>query len=146
LIDIDKDNHLTYHSQKNASSLAETMLDINNGRFEGFKSSGKLGFIENSTLQNLILDLYQEDIPSLILSTNGLTERKKELFHFIALNRKRNADNSDNVNLLLSSDVGHNLSMNLLYFDEIFLRYSNCIRKSERIIQLIDQMYSIEDK
>lgn len=120
-----------------------TGLIPNNGRFEGFKSSGKLGFIENSTLQNLILDLYQEDIPNLILSTNGLTERKKELFHFIALNRKRNPDNSDNVNLLLSSDVGHNLSMNLLYFDEIFLRYSNCIRKSERIIQLIDQMYSI---
>jgi hypothetical protein len=122
-----------------------TGLIPNNGRFEGFKSSGKLGFIENSTLQNLILDLYQEDIPSLILSTNGVTERKKELFSFIALNRKRNPDNSDNVNLLLSSDVGHNLSMNLLYFDEIFSRYSTCIRKSERIIQLIDQSYSTDN-
>lgn len=37
------------------------------------------------------------------------------------------------------------------YWNYIFnttglLRYSNCIRKSERIIQLIDQMYSIEEK
>jgi len=118
-----------------------TGLIPNNGRFEGFKSSGKIGFIENSTLQNLILDLYQEDIPSLILSTNGFTERKKELFHFITQNRKRNPDN---FNLLLSSDVGYNLSTNLAHFDEVFLKYGTCIQKSERIIQLIDQSYSIE--
>jgi hypothetical protein len=118
-----------------------TGLIPNNGRFEGFKSSGKLGFIENSILQNLILDLYQEDIPSLTTSTNGFTERKKDLFHFIVMNRKRNADTSDNLNVLLSSDVGHNLSMNLRYSNEIFSRYSNCIQKSQRIINLIDQMY-----
>ncbi len=118
-----------------------TGLMPNNGRFEGFKSSGKLGFIENNKLQNLILDLYQEDIPSLISSTNGFTERKKELVHFIVLNRKRNADNSDNLNLLLSSDTGYNLSMNLQYFPEIFSRYSNCIQKSASIITLIDETY-----
>src|SRR6476620_12001343 len=77
-----------------------TGLVPNNGRFEGFKSSGKLGFIENSLLQNLILDLYQEDIPSLTTSTNGFTERKKDLFHYLAMNRKRNPDNSDNLNIL----------------------------------------------
>jgi hypothetical protein len=123
-----------------------TGLIPNNGRFEGFKSSGKLGFIENSILQNLILDLYQEDIPSLTTSTNGFTERKKDLFHFIAMNRKRNPDNSDNLNVLLSNDVGHNLSMNLRYFKEIFSRYSTCIQKSQRIINLIDQMYPEEKK
>jgi len=35
-----------------------TALDPNNGRFEGFKSSGKIGLIENDSLQNDIMDLY----------------------------------------------------------------------------------------
>ena len=47
-----------------------TGLIANKGRFEGFKSSGKLGHIENEQLQNDILDLYEEDIPSLVTNTD----------------------------------------------------------------------------
>src|ERR1044071_8155043 len=46
-----------------------TGLIPNSGRFEGFKSSGKIGTIENKKLQNNIMDLYQENIPNLLLST-----------------------------------------------------------------------------
>lgn len=38
----------------------------NNDRFEGFKSSGKIGDIDDTELQNDILDLYQENVSSLI--------------------------------------------------------------------------------
>lgn len=37
----------------------------NNGNYEGFKSSGKIGFIENKKLKKLILKYYQESMPSL---------------------------------------------------------------------------------
>jgi hypothetical protein len=43
-----------------------TGLIPNNGRLEGFKSSGKIGNTKDKVLQNNIMDLYQEDIPSLI--------------------------------------------------------------------------------
>lgn len=42
-----------------------TLLIPNISRFEGLKGSGKLDIIENKDLLNLILDLYQENIPSL---------------------------------------------------------------------------------
>jgi hypothetical protein len=42
-----------------------TGLVPNSGRFEGFKSAGKMGTIENKELQNSIMDLYQENIPNL---------------------------------------------------------------------------------
>jgi hypothetical protein len=37
-----------------------TALNPNDGRFQGFKSSGKIGTIENDSLQNDIMDLYEE--------------------------------------------------------------------------------------
>lgn len=39
---------------------------INNGNYEGFKTSGKIGFIENEKLKKLILAYYQTDVPDII--------------------------------------------------------------------------------
>ena len=36
------------------------------GNYEGFKSSGKIGYIENKKLKKLILSYYQQEIPSLL--------------------------------------------------------------------------------
>src|SRR5215467_490322 len=59
-----------------------TGLNPNNGRFEGFKSSGRIGLIENNELQNDIMDLYQEDIVSLLVTTNYYVDTKKKLFEY----------------------------------------------------------------
>ena len=40
-------------------------LQLNNGNYEGFKSSGKIGFIENKKLKKLILQYYQQTLPEL---------------------------------------------------------------------------------
>ena len=45
--------------------LNNTTFLPNNSRFEALKSSGEIGVIENDSLQNLILDLYQNRIPAL---------------------------------------------------------------------------------
>jgi hypothetical protein len=39
---------------------------INSGNYEGFKSSGKIGFIENKELKKLILKYYQDATPSVL--------------------------------------------------------------------------------
>ncbi len=118
-----------------------TILLPNIGRFEGFKSSGKLGFIEDKKLENRILDLYQEGIPSLILSTNIFNESKKELVHFINLKRKKHPDN---LNVILSEDEGQNLSASLFFTREILQRYSICLRNSQEIIDQINVLYPRE--
>ncbi len=46
------------------STLSTTK--INNGNYEGFKSSGKIGLIENKKLKKLILKYYQENAIGLI--------------------------------------------------------------------------------
>src|SRR5436190_1969967 len=90
-----------------------TGLIPNNGRFEGFKSSGKIGTIENKELQNNIMDLYQENIPNLINSTNFYTSKNQDLFEYVNMNRKRLTDSTTNLVSVLSSDPAYNICASL---------------------------------
>jgi hypothetical protein len=42
------------------------MNKINNGNYEGFKSSGKIGYIENEGLKKAILNYYQQDALNIV--------------------------------------------------------------------------------
>ena len=118
--------------------LNSTGLISNSGRYEGFKSSGKIINIENKELQNNILDLYQEDIPSLLASTNSYTKRKEILWQFMIDNMKLDKDGNGNMAEILNTDKGKIICRNLLYTGEILDRYDTVIIKSQRIISLID--------
>ena len=121
--------------------LNTTGLIPNNGRFEGFKSSGKIGTIEDVELQNNIMDLYQEDIPTLLASTNAYTTRKLKLFDYIAANTKRITDTTINLPAVLASEQGFNLCMGLTFIDEILNRYDTCINKMQTITSEINRDY-----
>jgi hypothetical protein len=120
--------------------LNTTALNPNNGRFEGFKSSGKIGSIENSKLQNNIMDLYQENIPALLTGTSGYTEEKEKLFAYIEANKVRISDSTSNILDILNREQAHNIYFFLASTDEIQSRYDSCIAKSEAIIKQIDEV------
>lgn len=46
--------------------LLPTLRKTNDGNYEGFKSSGKIGYIENKELKKLILKYYQDNMPKLV--------------------------------------------------------------------------------
>jgi hypothetical protein len=121
-----------------------TGLVPNSGRFEGFKSSGKIGTIENKELQNDIMDLYQENIPNLINSTNFYTTKKQSLFEFVNLNKKRLTDSTNNLVSVLSSDPAYNICITLTFVQEIINRYDTCINKMNVIIRDINKQYDNE--
>ncbi|MBF4466806.1 DUF6090 family protein [Flavobacterium sp. LC2016-12] len=60
-IDSIKANHQQIQSGTN---LINTI--VNNGRYEGFKSSGKINTIENQNVRNQILSYYQQTIPQIV--------------------------------------------------------------------------------
>ena len=118
-----------------------TGLNPNDGRFEGFKSSGKIGTIENKGLQNDIMDLYEEDIPALLTSSRYYTSTKLKLFDFFYKNLKRTTDSTSNLAILLKTDEGHNLSDALHSPDQIIGQYDDCIALMTKIIGEIDNQY-----
>ena len=118
-----------------------TALNPNNGRFEGFNSSGKLGFIENDSLQNDILDLYQENIPSLLSSTSNYISHKNILFQYLQKTLHRTTDSTDNLAAILNTEEAHNISNVLSFTNEILDRYNATINKMKKITAEIEEEY-----
>jgi len=69
-------NYLRDLTEKRIDSLSNKKAKIgigvtyvirktNDGNYEGFKSSGKIGYIENKKLKKMILGYYQEGMPSI---------------------------------------------------------------------------------
>ncbi len=123
-----------------------TILNPNNGRFEGFKSSGKIGLIEDDSLQNHILDLYQENIPALLSETNNYVARKNGLYEYLQLNLKRTSDSTSNIAEILNSDEGHNRCARLTVTAGIQARYDKAIQKMQLITAAIDRKYGVIKK
>jgi len=118
-----------------------TWLNPNAGRFEGFKASGKIGEIEDYELQTNILDLYQEDIPSLLNATSYYVALKKDLMHYIQTHRKRISKTKSNIAAIMTDDEVQNISQFLMDNSEIVGRYDSCIQKMETIRTQIDKEY-----
>lgn len=121
--------------------ISWTSLVPNNGRFEGFKSAGKITNITPIPLQNNILDLYQEDIPTLLSRTVFYNNRKELLSTYILQHKQRLTDSSSNLRQILASDEVYNISGTLLMVDEIFDRYDRCIARMKAIIRDIELLY-----
>jgi hypothetical protein len=133
----EKDSLKKYGNQFGIS----TQLIPNSGRFEGFKSSGKIGNIDNIVLQNDIMDLYQERIPSLLSTTASYVERKNLLNLFLFKNQKRVTDSTTNFLKLATMDEPRNICSSLNNVSEITERYTICIDKMKKIIAEIDKKY-----
>jgi hypothetical protein len=121
-----------------------TSFVANDGRYEGFKSSGKLGNIEDDSLQNNITTLYQTIVPSILASTNGYNQRKQYLFEYLNKNIKRNPDGTTNLLKVLSSDEAVNIGNTLTFVGEITDRYKSAIKKSQEIINEIKTDYNLK--
>jgi hypothetical protein len=126
--------------------LNTTGLVQNNGRFEGFKASGKIGTIEDKQLQNNIMDLYQEDIPNLLISTNVYIARKNTFFDYIQKNRKQLTDSTSNLPVILMADESRNICWALSSTAEIIERYTNCITKMSTIVATIEGTYKLKEE
>lgn len=120
----------------------------NNGRFEGFKSSGKIGNIEDKKLQNDILDLYTESIPSLLNTTQLYNTQKDRLIVFI----EQNARIDEEKKILILSEAMKASQAKIIsgtlrgFPDQVIQRYDSCISRIETIVKTIDQTYGLNGK
>jgi len=121
-----------------------TLFVPNNGRYEGFKSSGKLGNIEDDSLQNNIIVLYQGIIPAIQASTNSYIQRKQFLLEYLNRSIKRSPDGNNNVLAVLSADEGVNIDKTLTDVSEITASYNSAIKKSQQVINEINADYDLK--
>ncbi len=118
--------------------FSSTALRRNTGRYEGFKSSGKIGYMEDDSLQNDILDLYEEHIPVLTTLTDSYTAQKNKFAEYITENTMDYP--KGNLTQVLASDPIKNRSrIYLVSVDNIIVNYQKSIQLMEKIIRKVDK-------
>jgi len=90
------------------------------------------------------MDLYQENIPSLLSSTDAYLHWKTLLFEFGVKNRRWINDSTSNMSTMLLADEANNLSGYLANPKEIIDRYNVCIEKMQTIVKEIEDKYGIQ--
>lgn len=109
----------------------------NTGRYEGFKSSGKIGFIENENLQNNILDLYEEKIPLLSISTEFYKTQKLKFSEYITENTI-DYPTGNLTKVMASNPIKNRSQIYLASVNQIIANYENCISQMKEIVKEID--------
>ncbi len=117
------------------TDLTTFAVNFNNGRYEGFKSSGKISTIENDSLKNNILIYYQQTIPNLISEANFMNNEQMKIL---------NAGQNDLGNLSLNNFLVTRKMRSMYYFLEYNFRaatvnYESTIRQASKIISEIDK-------
>ncbi|HEV7780431.1 MAG TPA: hypothetical protein VGO58_04150 [Chitinophagaceae bacterium] len=120
-----------------------TSLIVNSGRYEGFKSSGRMNTIRNMELRNSILDLYQETLVVLTNNTIGYIDLKKDMHKLIYKDWKDEKGPGNNLVGLLQETGIRNYCSRLKFTNEPIRRYDSAISHSNRIIELINKEYPL---
>ena len=121
--------------------LGTSFLAMHDGRFEGFKLSGKLGTIEDEKLQNDIVDLYQDDVSNLKVNIDLYNVRKQRLFDYVIKNIVRTSDSTSNISEVFKKEECRNICWSLSNVDQITQRYDACQTRMRAIIAEIDKEY-----
>ena len=114
-------------------------INSNSSKYEGFKSSGKIGLIENKELAQNILIFYNQDLPDYYKSTNGWNMLNTGLNGFIMDNLVENENGTDNRLEVLTMPKAHNLCKRLIPWQQLFDCHEILIQKAEAIIKEIDK-------
>jgi hypothetical protein len=130
---------------------AYTMLQTNSflvsrlGRYEGFKSSGKLTNIENDALLEKITTLYDYDLPKLNMSSGGWRRLQGELLAYA--DEKLGEEDSPGARFkMIASSKGKRLSERMVTHHQLYERYQIVVDNGSAIIKDIDNAYPEQAK
>jgi hypothetical protein len=121
--------------------FSNVWLRENNNRYQSFKSSGKIGRIENDSLSLQIFFYYQEALDQLKSSETGWLSTQKNLRELWEDNIVINKDGSDNSVAILKLPKAKYLCKMLIPYSQMYTRYDQLIKTGESIIAQIDETY-----
>jgi len=113
-----------------------TSLLPNSSRFEGLKSAGKLGIIENDELLDDILNNYQERIPGLVNATKSFSDYKtRTILDYLDAHLQRSGNNFLAV---MQSDQMYNYLNREPVIRSIIVSYHSVLQNNRELIRKID--------
>jgi Family of unknown function (DUF6090) len=115
-----------------SSTLSTTKF--NNGNYEGFKSSGKIGFIENKKLKKQILKYYQEQSLGILESEKYSASTFEKIMIFLGDHSDKGIDN-----VVLMAKFKQLLKFHTDQSSGLLEGYETSIKDATAIIEEIDK-------
>ncbi|MQA38301.1 hypothetical protein [Rugamonas aquatica] len=109
-------------------------------RYQGFKSSGKLGHIENEALLDKILDLYERNTAAIKSSENGW-RNNQDIYRAYIENGLTGEDNLAERYRLITAPKGKRLLRKQITFPQLYERYNDYATLGAEIIKEIEREY-----
>lgn len=111
-----------------------TTLKTNTGNYEGFKSSGKIGLIEDKKIKKLILEYYEEDLPGLYEVEKYHYSKNLETFEMISsFNKPQNKLFSD-------PSIRAKINLDALITQALVTAYDQTLEQANEILKEINQV------
>ncbi len=127
---------LTAAKLTNVKALNLTVHLINrktfSGNYDGFKSSGKIGYIRNKGLKNAILSYYQESMPSLDQIEQFRNKQGLEIIELVG-------ESNLQANQLTTPRIRTKLGFVEQATSSLIEAYSGCLTQADLIIAQIDK-------
>jgi hypothetical protein len=108
-------------------------------RYEGFRSSGKIAYIEDQALLDAIFELYQMALPQIRSSEGGWGGRQEKLRAY--QDAELESDDLAEHFRVFTSLKGKRLVKWMMAPDQIFIRYDNYGKQAEAIVKAIERAY-----
>lgn len=113
-----------------------------NGRYDGFKSSGRIQTIEDDSLRTDILTLQEQDLPFIAFSEEVFNGNQKRLEDLLIDGSSSLGDKPGNVIMLLTSAKAKFITdFALSYSSSVNKGYIGAIADAEKIVARIDKVY-----
>jgi Family of unknown function (DUF6090) len=109
-----------------------TNRQTNVGSFEGFKSSGKISYIENKKLKKDILEYYIQNMPPLYKIEDDRNANNMEMIKTIS-------NGSDIVKVMQQPEVKTLMNLSNQYANSLINAYADDVKLAETIIKQIDK-------
>jgi len=113
-------------------SMSYIYRKTSEGNYEGFKSSGKIGFIENKKLKKLILEYFQESMPLLGESEKKFNSQVDRLADLLS-------QNGDKMEWFLHPSFKTNVDFFIQDAESNINAYRAFTKQAMQIIEEIDQ-------
>lgn len=108
-------------------------------RYEGFRSSGKIAYIEDQALLDAIFELYQMALPQIRSSEGGWGGRQEKLRAY--QDAELQSDDLAEHFRVFTSPKGKRLVKWMTAPDQLFDRYDNYGQQAEAIVRAIEKAY-----
>lgn len=108
-------------------------------RYEGFRSSGKMAYIEDQALLDHIFELYQMGLPQIRSSEGGWQGRQEKLRAY--QDQVLEGDSPAEHFKLFTSPKGKRLLKSMIAHPLLFQRYDTYAKEAAAIVQAIEKKY-----